>query len=132
MKLIKGRTLAAELADRRDLGHERRRFLAIFEQVCLTMAYAHARGVVHRDLKPANVMLGSFGEVKVVDWGMGKVLGQGGVEDEKRLFETSQVSVVETVRKHHGSQSVAGSIMGTPAYMPPEQAAGEIEWLNER
>src|SRR5262245_8901533 len=58
MKLVKGRTLSALLADRESRGHEQPRFLAIFEQVCQTMAYAHAREVIHRDLKPSNIMVG--------------------------------------------------------------------------
>ena len=75
MKLVKGRTLADLLAEpaatrRADRG----RFLQIFLQVCQTVAYAHAEGVIHRDLKPSNVMVGAFGEVQVMDWGLAKVL----------------------------------------------------------
>ncbi len=95
MKLVKGRTLAALLADReprprpRRRGRGRRRgdrrppyddlprFIAIFEQVCRTVAYAHTRGVIHRDLKPSNIMVGGFGEVQVMDWGLAKVLARG-------------------------------------------------------
>ena len=133
MKLIRGRTLAALLAERRGR-EDRRRFLGIFEQVCQTIAYAHARGVVHRDLKPSNMMVGDFGEVQVVDWGLSKVLRQGGTADEATARQV-QRSLVETVRSREStarSDSLAGSVMGTPAYMPPEQAHGDVEKLDER
>jgi serine/threonine protein kinase len=82
MKLVRGRTLASLLAERRDPAQDRPRFLKMFEQVCQTLAYAHARGVIHRDLKPLNIMVGSFGEVQVMDWGLAKVLAQGGLAGE--------------------------------------------------
>jgi serine/threonine protein kinase len=83
MKLVKGRTLAQLLAERTDPAQDRPRFLKVFEQVCQALAYAHARGVIHRDLKPANVMVGAFGEVMVMDWGLAKVLKGGGNGDEE-------------------------------------------------
>jgi serine/threonine-protein kinase len=134
MKLVKGRTLAAILQQRKTPADDRGRLLAIFESVCQTMAYAHSKGVLHRDLKPANIMVGAFGEVQVVDWGLAKVLHRGGVADEKRAHESLH-TVIETVRSapgSSGSDSIVGSVMGTPAYMSPEQAAGEIEKLDER
>ncbi len=134
MKLVKGQTLARLLSERKSPADDRRRFLSIFEQVCQTVAYAHARGVVHRDLKPANVMLGAFGEVQVVDWGMGKVLQKGGVDDERRARQERElISVVETLRtRDDGSRSLVGSVIGTPAYMPPEQAFGQVDAVDER
>jgi serine/threonine-protein kinase len=137
MKLVKGRTLSALLSQRRSLAENRTRLLQIFESVCQTIAYAHSKGVLHRDIKPANIMVGAFGEVQVVDWGLAKVLHRGGVADERRAkqVQASVCTIIETVRSgpgSSGSDSIIGSVMGTPAYMSPEQAQGEIEKLDER
>ena len=132
MKLVKGHTLAALLEARRDRVHDRPRFLAIFETVCQTMAYAHARGVIHRDLKPHNVMVGSFGEVQVMDWGLAKVLRTASMIDV-RTPEHERETVVETARSTSETfASHAGSVMGTPGYMPPEQASGDVDAVDER
>ena len=76
MKLIKGSTLETLLKHRPDPPEDRGQLLAIFEAICQAVGYAHAHRVIHRDLKPANVMVGAFGEVQVMDWGLAKVLGE--------------------------------------------------------
>jgi serine/threonine protein kinase len=85
MKLIQGRTFAALLRERPSPRAELPRFLGIFQQVCQGVAFAHAQGVIHRDLKPLNVMVGAFGEVQVMDWGLAKRLGPGGLLDSVDL-----------------------------------------------
>ncbi len=123
MKLIQGQTLAELLAKRKQPSEDLPRFLAIFGPVCQTLAYAHARGVIHRDLKPANVMVGKFGEVQVMDWGLAKVIGT----EATAHVETEVVETVLGKRSpDSGGQSQAGSVMGTPGYLAPEQARGEI------
>ncbi|MGE3851479.1 MAG: serine/threonine-protein kinase [Planctomycetota bacterium] len=119
MKLVEGKTLSALLKERPNPAADRHRFLRIFEQVCQTIAYAHSRGVVHRDLKPANIMIGQFGEVLVLDWGLARVLREPVSEVEKPV--NSLRASVDTAE---------GGAYGTPAFMPPEQARGKA--MDER
>src|SRR5262249_39597026 len=123
MKLVRGQTLAELLAARANPGQDLPRFLAIFQQVCQAVAFAHSRGVIHRDLKPDNVMVGAFGEVQVMDWGLAKVLARS--EDGP-----AEVRTVRTVEP--GTESLVGAVLGTPAYMAPEQARGQVDRLDER
>jgi eukaryotic-like serine/threonine-protein kinase len=132
MKLVKGQTLAALLAGRSSPADDLPRFLSIFEAICQTVAYAHSRGVIHRDLKPSNVMVGSFGEVQVMDWGLAKVLPRDG-EKKDNVPAPADETIVATLRSSGESElSQAGSALGTPAYMPPEQARGELESVDRR
>jgi serine/threonine-protein kinase len=130
MKLVEGRTFAALLEARSIPAEDLPHLLGIFEQVCQAVAYAHSKGVIHRDLKPQNVMVGAFGEVQVMDWGLAKILAA----QPPAAAETHQPdSVVETVRTAHAdSATQAGSVLGTYAYMAPEQARGEVERLDRR
>jgi tetratricopeptide (TPR) repeat protein len=106
--------------------------LTIFQKVCDAVAFAHAKGVIHRDLKPENIMLGDFGSVLVMDWGLAKVLA--GKDTGPRVPGGAGRSFVMSARAAvPGSGStLSGTIMGTPQYMAPEQARGEVEALDAR
>lgn len=115
MKLVRGETLAQHAAS---LAHEAAR-LAIFERVAETVAFAHAAGIVHRDLKPSNVMVGQFGEVLVLDWGVAKVLARA---DAGRPADAAG----DSGRASGQFEDTAGGVrMGTPGFMAPEQARGD-------
>ena len=112
------------------------RFLSIFESVAQTMAYAHSRGVIHRDLKPSNIMVGSFGEVQVMDWGLAKVLPRGGAVDD-RPEPTPEpevpVSVIKTGRVGFRRRCLAGrQRAGHAGLHGAEQARGELDKVDER
>ncbi len=132
MKLIRGRTLDSLLAERPDAGHDRGRFIAVFEQVCQAIAYAHAHDVIHRDLKPQNVMVGSFGEVQVMDWGLAKVMSARNETKVSDPNETTSGTLIHSLRDSDGLFTQAGSVIGTPAFMPPEQAIGAVNQIDER
>lgn len=119
MRFVRGETLAEAIAayHRKPTAVGFHKLLERFVDICQTMAYAHSKGVIHRDLKPANVLLGSFGETLVIDWGLARRLGVA-VEDSIAQSGLSSSPFDETQ---------AGSVVGTPAYMSPEQAAGQTE-----
>jgi serine/threonine protein kinase len=131
MKLIRGQTLHTLLpspARGRGAGGEgeldRPRLIQIFEQIAQAVGFAHSRGIIHRDLKPLNVMVGEFGEVQVMDWGLAKdVCGPSSIAHRG---EQSQATGDGQWATDDGQHTAFGAIMGTPGYMAPEQARGEV------
>ena len=103
---------------------ELRKLLRRFLDVCNAIDYAHSRGVLHRDIKPANIILGKHGETLVVDWGLAKATGKGDASTGERTMAPMSAS--------GSAETLPGSAMGTPAYMSPEQARGEIDQLGPR
>jgi len=134
MKRVRGTSLDAVLeaiaegdAETRER-YSRRKLLTAFVQVCLAIQFAHHRGVLHRDLKPGNIMLGDYGEVHVLDWGLAKLVGKR----ERTEKPGPRVELPRADGDSHDSGStptLAGSVLGTPGYMSPEQARGETDGL---
>jgi serine/threonine protein kinase len=119
MKLVRGSRLDEETVAAKDVPAS----LRVFEKVCQAVAFAHAHGVIHRDLKPQNIMVGPFGEVLVLDWGVAKLVQA----TEARV--SGQPKQNGPVSDH---QTADGTVIGTPGYMAPEQARGEIEAIDKR
>jgi serine/threonine-protein kinase len=119
MKRVHGVSLASVLkssasGESTGVSLNRRRILSAFSQICLAVQYAHERGVVHRDIKPENIMLGHYGEVVLLDWGIAKVFSAEAEPEEPRLSMPSE----------SGVRTREGEILGTIGYMSPEQARG--------
>ncbi len=121
MKFVRGSRLdeyAAQGASLRDR-------LRKFQAVCEAVAFAHAHGVIHRDLKPQNIMIGSFGEVLVLDWGVAKVRPQIGTDEHSSDSDLCSAAFIRGDTAH-------GTVIGTRDYMSPEQARGEVDQIDER
>ncbi len=115
----------SEYHERREAGDEDpmllRHLLTAFVNVCHAIGHAHSRKVIHRDLKPENVVIDSFGQVIVIDWGLAKIIDEASVE-----------SLMDSVTVSSGDRTNEGQILGTPLYMAPEQAAGRLDELDNR
>ncbi len=109
-----------------------RESLRLLRRIAEPLAFAHARGIIHRDLKPANIMIGPFGEVLVMDWGLAKLSGDGGSDDVSDVAADAS----GTQHRHSGQPDLPptgdGAILGTPGYMSPEQQRGETGSLDRR
>ncbi|MDZ4858348.1 MAG: protein kinase [Candidatus Hydrogenedentes bacterium] len=128
MKLVRGKTLRQAIHECKSL-RERLELLSPFVNLCQAIAYAHSRRILHRDLKPDNVMVGEFGETVVLDWGLAKAkdgedVHADGLAETIRLLNLGAVDTA--------ARTQYGQVMGTPAYMPPEQAKGQLEQVDER
>lgn len=127
MKLVRGVRLDEYAANTSSTRERLRKFQA----VCDAVAFAHAHGVIHRDLKPQNIMIGSFGEVLVLDWGVAKILrdDRNAVSSEA---DTLMLPGQDQPKPNPMTDTSQGTIIGTRQYMSPEQARGEVDRLDER
>ena len=142
MRLVRGESLEAIIArvHGSDPDWTLARAVRVLLKICETMAYAHDKGVIHRDLKPANVMVGRFGEMYVMDWGLARVMGRADKKDLRiKRRDSTSLHLIRTdrgdVRATGGGsvlETMDGDVVGTPAYMSPQQALGEVEGLDQR
>jgi serine/threonine protein kinase/WD40 repeat protein len=128
MKFVRGRSMQQALGDAKDIV-DRLKLLKHFQDLCYAIAYAHSRGVIHRDIKPLNVMIGEFGETVAIDWGIAKVRGLQDIH-EKGLVDT--VRAMRLGGAEATEKTEYGQTIGSPLYMPPEQAGGDPNAVDER
>jgi len=133
MKFVEGQRLDKHVETVNSLPDRLRLFL----RICDAVAFAHAQGVLHRDLKPTNVMVGAFGEVLVMDWGLAKILrkqptGEPEEDPEVTIIRASATEGNPAGETQASQATGQGTILGTPGYMSPEQARGDIAHLDER
>ena len=133
MRLVRGETFRAVIARARQSSSasDLNSCIEVLLKVCDTVAFAHSKSVIHRDLKPDNIMVGQFGEVYVMDWGLAKAQAEEDSADQDRSDSTSEIETVRTKARSNSSalQTVDGTVLGTPYYMSPEQAAGSLDRL---
>jgi eukaryotic-like serine/threonine-protein kinase len=141
MKFVKGRTLTEVIADYHDWIRENAKsgvttrlvqLLNQFVSVCNTVAFAHSHQVIHRDLKTENVVVGDFGEVVVLDWGLAKRLEETELPGESSTAHMGETVIGDERDTQTSSHTMQGDKLGTPAYMSPEQARGEVDIIDER
>ncbi|MEZ6117899.1 MAG: serine/threonine-protein kinase [Pirellulaceae bacterium] len=131
MRRIEGQSLDKLLSQRTSSHDNRTKLLNVFLQVCQTVAYAHSKQIIHRDLKPQNIMLGHFGEVQVLDWGIAKQLASSTAELSPSDPQNDNADADANVNGAN-VQTRAGRILGTPLYMAPEQALGKTQFVDKR
>lgn len=138
MGMLYGPTLNELLDSIQDRVTELPSLISTFFQVCQAIAYAHSQGVIHRDLKPANIIVGRFGVVTVLDWGLAKVIGEQepppdiAGTDSLHDSAASHTKADGTVAEPYFLRTEVGTIFGTPSYLAPEQAAGDIDRIDKR
>ena len=139
MKLIRGQSLTELVNEVREekRGPERLpRLVQIVLRLCDAVAFAHSRGVIHCDLKPDNVMVGDYGQVYLMDWGVALLLSQRKAHDEnpapRVIDHTDAASPESLVRVTPGADGVTSKVWGTPAYMAPEQLGARIHEIDAR